>query len=107
MGWVMFYVFLLPVQTNLRNLETRILRRVIEEGLFWSFDITSDYFKADYFITVLEKLYEMIDSFTKFHESPISSDFSKDLARITSDGSSYQKTIRLPTSIAITILIAR
>lgn len=103
--WLFNYVLLEPMNKNLRNLQTRILQRVVDDGLYLQYNVDSASFSHDYFSTVLEKLFEMIRNYVTWYDSPIYSDFSKDFSRIMTDGSGRLETFPLPTNIAAAIII--
>lgn len=103
--WLLTYSFILPIQNILIKLQTRILKRVIDEGIYLLFDIKSDSFKPNYLIDVLEKLLDMSETFTNYQSTPSHSEFVKDLGKKVSDGSGELKTFTIPTSIGLEIMM--
>lgn len=102
---LLYYTTLNQSILHLRNLNTSILNRVINEGEYLTFNLQKNEFSSNELIYALEKLYEMIRSLTVFHKSEIFTNFTKDLAKLVSDGSGYKDQIKLPISVAVTILM--
>lgn len=103
--WLFHYTLLEPMTKNLRNLQTRILQRVVDDGLYLQYNIDEASFTHNFFSIVLEKLFEMIRNYVTWYDSPIYSDFSKDFSRIMTDGSGRLESFPLPTNIAAAIII--
>jgi len=81
--------------TRLKDLETRFLEKVINEGLFLTYNVNKDDFDLSLLSLSFDKLLEWINNFKNIFNSNFYETFRKEMAKISTDGSLHNSFINI------------
>ncbi len=105
-GEIFLFTQMLPSQLGFNKLNNSILKKIIIEGIYLTFDINKNDYSTNLLTYALDKLDDWIDKFKEFFNSDLyKRDFSRDMAILSTDGSSHLPEISIPMSVAGTLLM--
>ncbi len=103
-GDIFFYTVMILIQSGLKNLNTKILERIINEGVYLIYSTDTHDYSSNRLIYALEKLHEWITNLKEFFETDVYRRFSVEMSQLSTDGSSHLPTVMLPLNLAGTLL---
>ncbi|MEJ2105431.1 MAG: hypothetical protein P8X47_12795, partial [Ignavibacteriaceae bacterium] len=92
---VALLIYILVPLDRLKDLDTRFLEKVINEGLFLTYNINKDDFDLTLLSLSFDKLLEWINNFKNIFNSIFYEAFRKEMARISTDGSLHQSFVHI------------
>ncbi|MBK7379641.1 MAG: DUF4062 domain-containing protein [Ignavibacteriales bacterium] len=89
------FIYIMVPLDRLKDLETRFLEKIINEGLFLTYNVNKDDFDLSLLSLSFDKLLEWINNFKNIFNSIFYETFRKEMARISTDGSLHHSFINI------------
>jgi hypothetical protein len=94
-GDLVTHSLIYPIAAGLNDIETRVLEKVLTEGLFLKYDVQKHDFDSTALSLSLENLRERILNFKNIFDTEIYKHFTDELTRIATDGSAFKASVQL------------
>ncbi len=99
-SFLYFYAVLVPIQIRLKDLNTRVLEKVITEGIYLHFDIEKGDYKISLLSIALDNLLDWINIFKGIFNTSVYKEFTDELNKIAFSEIAKQENIVLPLKVS-------